>query len=117
LAEEILTINKPFLDYFSDQSLVSQAISTYASSNSGTAGDNKMGAHCRAAATDGSVLTVEQGMHQPEDNDEPNTGFCLHVTTRLTTTTEDADKQFEGSPCHIFVMQNDNGSLYISEMS
>jgi hypothetical protein len=114
LAEEILSVNQPFLQSF-DQNVVWNALGTYAMSN---LEDATNGAHNRAIVSeeDGDEVTVEQGMHQPEE-DEGSDGFYLHVTLRLTATTVDADQASVGAPRHAYLMQNDDGSLYVTSMT
>jgi hypothetical protein len=114
LAEEILAINAPFLEFF-NQNEVASAIYAFADANKD---DATNGAHCRAALSweDGNMLLVEQGMHQPEDNDDGQ-GFCLHATVRLTGTTEDGDQDQLNRPRHVYMMQANNGSLYVTAMT
>jgi hypothetical protein len=116
MAEEILAVNMPFLESF-DQNAVWSALGSYAYDHSGDGDPN--GAHCRALLSeeDGNTLKVEQGMHQPENEDDPNGGFMLHATVRLAATTVDADQSQVGAPRHVYMMQNDDGSLYVTDMT
>jgi hypothetical protein len=112
MGDQIITINSAFLEYFTPES-ITEALLDYAEANKD---DGTNGAHCRAALSseEGNVLTVEQGMHQPEDNDD-SPGFCLHVTIRLTASTEETDQI--GRPRHAYVTQKDDGSLKIDSMT
>ncbi|HEX9260557.1 MAG TPA: hypothetical protein VF855_13545 [Acidimicrobiales bacterium] len=113
-AEEILAVNAPFLEFF-NQNEVASALYAFAEANQA---DGFNGAHSRAALSweDGNVLMVEQGMHQPEDNDEGE-GFCLHVTVRLQATSVAEDQDKLNAPRHAYMMQANDGSLYVTSMT
>lgn len=113
-AEEILAINQPFLQFFSEPYVIS-AIYNYAVANTD---DPANWAHCRAAVSEeeGDLLRVDQGMHQPEENDDGE-GFCLHATVRLIASTEPEAQGELNRARHMYMMQADDGSLYVTSMT
>jgi hypothetical protein len=113
-AEEVAGTNQAFLSSFSEGN-VTKSLYDFAVAH---AGDGTLGPHCRAASSADldDVVTLEQGMHQPESG-EDDEGFVLHCTGRLTKTTVEDDQASIGKAAHIYMQQDGSGNLYVTEMT
>lgn len=89
--------NQAYLDLFTEEN-VSAALWR----SDGYAGADLQALIDAAFKNDNETVTIEQGPHQPED--EQGGGFTLHVTAR-----------WQGQACHLYLVQNSSGVLDITE--